>query len=164
MNWYSIFYWLTVADNAKAFFVVFIIIFTAISVISTICYIANSMDHDPDNQKMSRKWMWWSIPFMAIFWSLYIFTPSKEDSLVIICGGAVGEFVTNDTSSAQIPADLTRYLHLSFQKEISDLDAETKQDLGISTPKDDLTVKLQDLTKEQIIEYLQNDTTIQVLK
>lgn len=168
MNWYKIFYWLTVADNAKTFFVVFIVVFTAVTAISTVSYfIFSGADggqdkSDKDNQRMSRKWIWYSTPFTILFWALYIFTPSKTDSLIIITGGVIGNFLTTDSSSAKIPADLTRYLHLSFQKEISDLDPETKKQLGLSTPKENFTDKLKDMTKEQIIDYLKTDTTLTI--
>lgn len=174
MNWYKLFYWLTVADNAKSFFVVFIIIFTGISLVSTIInfvcrgkeFDSTSTDDEVKDAKIaakaSRKWIMWSYPFMVIFWALYVFTPSKTDSLIIICGGAVGNFITSDSSSAKIPADLTRYLHMSFEKEIMDLDSDTKQQLGLQTPKEKFTSKLQDMTKEQIIEYLKTDSTVSV--
>jgi hypothetical protein len=168
MNWYKVFYWLTVADNAKDFFLVFIVIFTGISVVATCCYFFYSgidggqSKDDSASQKVSRKWIFWAYPFMMIFWALYVFTPSKTDSLVIICGGAVGNFITSDSSSAKIPADLTRYLHMSFEKEIKDLDSDTKAQLGLQTPKEKFTDKLQDMTKDQIIEYLKNDTTVSV--
>lgn len=54
MNWYKLFYWLTVADNAKTMFIVFTALFTLISVISTIAYLLDTKYED--NQKMSRKW------------------------------------------------------------------------------------------------------------
>ena len=81
MNWYKIFYWLTVADNFKTFFCWGIGIFMAASIISTLAYLSNT--DDADNQKMARKWMWWSYPFCTMFWFLYLLTPSKTDTLLI---------------------------------------------------------------------------------
>ena len=34
MNWYKIFYWMTVAENAKIFFIIFAVIFTTVGCIS----------------------------------------------------------------------------------------------------------------------------------
>ena len=53
MNYTKLFYWLVVADNAKTFFWWFTVIFTAISVVSTILYFG-SVD-DEKNQSMCRK-------------------------------------------------------------------------------------------------------------
>ena len=85
----NLFYWLTVADNAKLFFGWFIALFTIISVVSLLCVIGFRLDegNDSDNVKFWTPWARWSVPFMILFWALYIFTPSKKDSLLIIAGG-----------------------------------------------------------------------------
>jgi len=56
--------------------------------------------------------------FIGIF-SLFawIFLPSKRDALIIIVGGSVGNFVNRDTFAANIPKDLTKYLHKYMQKK-----------------------------------------------
>ena len=81
-----------------------------------------------------------------------------------MAGGAVGNFITTDTSSRAIPADITKFLHLSLNKEIEDLSKEVKSDikkeLGIQTPKDKLLDKVEKLTKDELIEFLKNDSTI----
>jgi len=84
--------------------------------------------------------------------------------MLIVAGGAVGNFITTDTSSRAIPADISKFLHLSLNKEIDDLQKEVQTDirkeLGIETQKDKLIQQVEKLTKEQLIEYLKNDTTI----
>lgn len=145
-DWYKVFYWLTVADNAKTFFMTFVVIFTAVSAISTFCYLAN-MDDTNDNresQAMARKWMWWSYPFMILFWSLYVFTPSKRDALIIIAGGTVGNFVTRDSSTRAIPAEAMQLLRARIKEEIAD--ASLDQFLDNDT--------LKNKTKEELIEIL----------
>ncbi len=158
MNFYKIFYWLTVADNFKQFFITGIVIFMLVCLVSTISYFL--FYDEKENQKMSRKWMWWGFPFCILFWFLYLFTPSKSDTLLIIAGGAVGNFVTSDSSSKAIPADISRFLHVKLQAEIEKSSDEVKKQLGIQSPKEQFMDKVKDLTKEQLIEYLKKDTTL----
>lgn len=166
INWYSIFYWLSVADNAKAFFVTFITIFTSISVIATLCFMVGR-DADGECPKdglaeRAKKWMWWSYPFTIFFWSLFIFTPSKTDTLLIIAGGSMGNFLTTDSSSKKIPADITKFLHRELMSKTESLSENAKAELGLQpkTPKETLLEKAKDLTKEELIEYLKTDTTL----
>lgn len=158
INWYSIFYWLSVADNAKTFFVAFIWIFTIVSVIATIAFFTIN----DDEKKEARKWIMWSYPFMMLFWGLYIFTPSKTDTLMIIAGGSVGNFLMSDSSSKQLPSDVTQFLHLRLKKEIDGINDDAKESLGIpkKTPKEKLLDKAKDFTKEQLIEAIKGDSTI----
>ena len=89
----NLFYWLTVADNARIMFGVFVGLFTLIAGVSTIFYICEKLDgEDEEDCKNIRKWMFWSYPFMILFWSLTIFTPSKRDALFIVGGGQVVNF------------------------------------------------------------------------
>jgi heme/copper-type cytochrome/quinol oxidase subunit 2 len=75
MNYTKLFYWLTVADNAKSFFLIFGIIFSIITGLSLFLYFFNShtdghdeqTEDDKIRQKMSRKWFWWSTPFTIHF-------------------------------------------------------------------------------------------------
>src|SRR6218665_3335678 len=142
MNYTKLFYWLTVADNARTMFIVFIVIFTAISAISTFAYLAN---HDEeDSQKMSRKWMWWSYPFMIIFWSLFIFTPSKRDSLLIVAGGGTLNYLTTDSVTKQIPRELSSFV----LTELKNLAADAKMDLNITNQKEKVLEKAKSMTAD----------------
>ena len=110
MNYTSLFYWLTVADNARDMFRVGLIIFTAIAVISTATNVICRSNDDDDAAVQARKWMWWSYPFMFLFWSLFIFTPSKKDALLIVAGGQTMNFLTTDKSAKQIPHELSTFI------------------------------------------------------
>lgn len=153
MNYTKLFYWLTVANNAKTFFVVFIIIFTAISVIATIAYISNALKDDNESQTMSRKWMWWSYPFMIFFWSLFIFTPSKKDSLLIIAGGQTLNFLTTDSIAKQIPHELTSFV----VTEIKNMAEEAKVEMGVMTEKDKILDEAKNMTATEIMERMKTD-------
>jgi hypothetical protein len=155
-NYSKLFYWLTVADNAKSFFIVFIIIFTLISVIATIAYLANGSNADENGQMMSRKWMWWSYPFMLLFWTLFIFTPSKRDSLLIIAGGQTLNFLTTDSTARQIPHELTSFV----VTELKNMAEEAKVELGIMSEKDRILDEAKKMTTEELIEKMKTDPNL----
>jgi len=153
MNYTKLFYWLTVADNAKMLFVTFIWIFTFISVIATCLYVNAAMEGDKP-QTMSRKWMWWSYPFMILFWSLYIFTPSKKDALLIVAGGQTLNFLTTDSTSKQIPHELSSFV----VTELKNMAENAKVDLGIASQKDKILEEAKNMTANQLMDKMRVDS------
>ena len=185
MNWYSVFYWLTVADGVKRFFDVasswfmfFTIVFFIILIITVIgkaiTISQNKVENKEDEGKdadvrawnlvrsYSSKLFFAFLVLMTVTWLGYVATPSKKDCLMIIAGGAVGNFVTSDSSAKQIPHDIATFLHMSLQKEVASLDVETRKELGMATPKEKFLDKVKNMTKEQLVEYLKSDTTLNV--
>lgn len=183
MNWYSVFYWLTVADSVKTFFDVSSNIFSWFTVIFGICIMVCSIglaltisesgsknDKEDDEDSDIRAWkkarfhvsklFYTMLTLSLITWLGYIFTPTKRDALIIVAGGAVGNFITTDSSSKAIPAELTKYVRNYLKNEAEDLDTETKEELGLATPKESLINKAKNMTKEEIITFLQTDTTV----
>jgi len=161
MNWYKLFYWLTVADNAKTMFIAFIIIFTIISLIATIAYFSNTgssynpqTNSEKENQMMSRKWMWWSYPFMILFWSLYVFTPDRKDALLIVAGGGTMEFLTTDSTAKQIPHELSTFV----VTELKNMGKEAQVELGIQSQKDRILDEAKNMTSQQLLEKMKVDT------
>lgn len=154
MNYTKLFYWLVVADNARNFFTTMIVIFTLISVISTIAYFINSNDGEEDSQKMSRKWMWYSYPFAMVFWLMLIFTPSKRDALLIVAGGQTLNFLSTDSSAKQIPSELSGFI----LTELKSMAMESKVELGIEEQKDKILREAKSMTSDQIIEKMKSDT------
>lgn len=168
INWYKIFYWMTVADNATTLFCWMAALGTIFFVIMSIIRGATSSDDywsSADNLK-GRRWyhrFWYtSLVIGLLGWSLYVLTPSKKDMIVIIAGGSIGNFVTTDSSAKAIPAELTKYVRNYLKKETSDMDIETKKELGLATPKETLIDKIKDPSKEEIIKRLQSDSTVVV--
>lgn len=169
MNWYSVFYWFSVADNVSTFFAWVAGLGTAASIIGLIITIFGTVELDKnDNEDVKsflqwRKWFW-RIYIMAIIgWMGYVFTPDKKDMLLIVAGGAVGNFLSSDSSAKKLPSDLTTYLHTAIQKEVADMKdipIETKKAMGLTTPKEEFVDKLKDLTKEEILERIKTDTTV----
>lgn len=186
-NWYSLFYWLTVADSVKHFFDVTSNLFTTVSVFAFIAYVASrigaaiqvSANHVTNEEEKTdadvRAWgylkqysggVFWPSLALALFtWIGYVATPSKKDCFIIIAGGAVGNFLQSDSTAKQLPHDVSNFLHTYLQKEMKDLNVDFSKELGINTSarqKKIQTLKAQfkNLTADQILEKLEADTTL----
>jgi len=152
----KLFYWLTVADNARAMFVTFAVIFTAVVVISTIVWLAYSWESDEDSinaAKHARKWVWWSMPFAVLFWSLTIFTPNKRDALLIVAGGGVVNYFTTDSTAKQLPKELTNFV----LTEIKSMSQEVKLEMDVRTQRERMLDEAKKLTTEELLEKMSID-------
>lgn len=158
MNWYKVFYWLTVADGVKGFFDTFSNIFTTFAVLTLIVYIiliGCRLDKtggpiSEDDKKSLNFWIrrfgtfFWISAITSLFlWAGYVFTPTKKDALIIIAGGAVGNFITHDTSARQLPAEVMNMLRAKVSAEIRD--ANMSEVLGDT---------LKNKTKEELMEII----------
>ena len=159
-NWYKIFYWMTVADGVKEGSLVIGIITAIILGVYCVGYgIANSDGDTWVPGLWMKRTMYTLLIMCSIAWLARLFVPSKKDMLLIVVGGAVGNFITTDSSSRAIPADLTKYLHKALQKETEDLSDEARAELGMETPKQKLIRKAKTMGKDELIEWLKSDTT-----
>ncbi|MEZ4103373.1 MAG: hypothetical protein R3B55_02360 [Candidatus Paceibacterota bacterium] len=180
MNWYSIFYWLTVADKVKEFFDKASNIFTFFAVVSFIIMVILAIgkniviendeievNQENDNPKVkgweslksfTKKLFYISLPLSLVTWAGYVLTPSKKDCLLIVAGGSVGNFMTTDKAAKEIPSDVAQFLHLSLREEIQKLGTEGKKEIGIlTTEKDSLIQKARELSKEELIKYIESN-------
>lgn len=183
MNWYSVFYWLAVSDNVKKFFDITSNIFSWLAVLLFIAVVVCSFakgatlsaenlqtpEQDVKNpelrawetvRKYATRLFYPMLALALITWFGYMAVPTKKDCLLIIAGGAIGTFITTDSSAKALPADMTSYLHLALQKEIRDLGAETRAELGLQTPKEKFLEKAKNLTKDELMELFLNDSTL----
>ncbi len=188
MNWYTIFYWITVADGVKSFFDTTSNIFTFLAVILFIIMLearlgrfvqiadSNSSSEEDDKKdpnirawELTKKLFYPMLAISLITWLGYMMTPTKKDCLFIVAGGSVGNFIQSDTSAAALPSDIASFLHLSLKQEIAELATEDQKALGVDTTKKavpvvasdkntDVLDKFKDMTKDEIIKYLENDT------
>ena len=186
-NWYSVFYWMTVADNVKQFFDSSSTVFTWMAGLSLVCVIASIFGRaimvssnrletkesdlkDPDVRaweafrKYSIRIFYPAMILSLITWTGFVAIPSKKDCLLIVAGGAVGNFITRDSSAKALPSDITSFLHLSLKNEISKLNEDDQKAIGVETPKDKLiskvkTSKISDAIKNELIDYIQSDST-----
>ena len=162
-NYQYLFYWMTVADNARAFFIVCVFIFTLIAVIATICNFifaadgwdsSNTKDDNLKGQAIARSWIRYSVPFAVLFWSLLIFTPSKRDALLIVAGGGVLNYLSSDSTAKTIPKEL-----LTFAKtEIENLGESAKVDLDIKSQKDKILDQAKSMTTDQLLDKMKVDS------
>jgi hypothetical protein len=154
MNYTTLFYWLTVVDNARELFRVGMILFTTIAVIATIANLI-TRGNDNDSADVARSWMKWSYPFMFLFWSLLIFTPSKKDALLIVAGGQTMNFLTTDKSAKQIPHELSSFI----VTELKNMASEAKVDLNIKNQKERILDEAKNMSAKELLEKMKVDTT-----
>lgn len=153
MDYTKLFYWLVVADNAKDMFVTFLVIFTTIACGSIIACIVTG--GNAGDQKLSRQWLWWSLPFCVFFWFLYVFTPSKKDALLIVAGGQTLNFLTTDESSRQIPKELSGFI----LSELKNMAAETQVELGLKDQKERIIEEAKSMTTEELLNRMNEDSS-----
>lgn len=155
MNYTKLFYWLTVADNAKIFFIVGMVVFTIIAAISLLISLG-TFGGSTDELKKSRNFLFFSTPFAILFWTAFIFTPSKKDAVLIIAGGQTLNFLTTDSSSKQLPSELSGFL----LTEIRNMAEDAKVELGIGHNKAKILEEAKQLTGAELIEKMKTDTTL----
>lgn len=175
MNWYSLFYWMTVADGVKSVFDVASNIFTFFLILGAIFYAImigisadkeNRIDDDNGNKildpsvahwKRFSAWFFWlSATFALITWIGYVATPTKKDCLLIVAGGSTMEFMTTDSVAKQIPHDVMNFL----STELRNMAAEAKVDLGIENQKEKVLESVKTMTAEELINTMKNDSTV----
>lgn len=157
MNYYWLFYLLTVADGLKSFFDVFSNICTWFAVISLVIFVLliflskDPQNSDDDTQKSFRFWIG---KFRSIFLTLSVFTiltwfgyvavPTKKDAIIIIAGGAVGNYLSSDSNAKQLPSEIFGLLRAKIKEEIAEASSDTVKDT------------LEAMTKEQLIQLVKD--------
>lgn len=157
MDYTSVFYWLTVADNARLLFQWGAGLFSVIAVIATICNLVCRGESDEKGQSLSRKWIWWSYPFMFLWWILLIFTPSKKDALLIVAGGQTLNFLTTDKTAKQIPHEALNFVMV----ELKNMASDAKVDLNINEQKEKILNEAKNMSPKEVLERASTDSTFQ---
>ena len=153
MNYTKIFYWLTVADNARVFFIVCASVMTIIGIVSMLIKL-NAFDNSPDERKGASKWVFWSWPMMFFFWGIWILTPNKKDALLIVAGGGTLNYLTTDSTAKQIPHELTNFV----VTEIKNMAAEAKVNLNLQNQKEKILDEVKNMTGSEVIEKMKVDS------
>ena len=99
--------------------------------------------------------MKWSYPFAFLFWSLFIFTPSKKDALLIVAGGQTMNFLTTDKSAKQIPHELSTFI----VTELKNMASEAKVDLNIKDQKEKILEEAKSMSAKELMDKMKVDTT-----
>jgi hypothetical protein len=160
MNWYSIFYWLTVADSVKVILWGFAIILT---IFCAVCFFAFVFCRDSNDwtakaggtAERAKIWLWWCLPFTIVLWTLWAALPTKKDSLLIVAGGGAMQFLTTDSASKQIPHEVMNYV----VAELKTMSKEAQVDLGIESQKDKILEAAKQMTASEILEKMKTDST-----
>ncbi len=142
MSYYVLFYWLTIVSNLISTSVIMGALAITLFIIGLI---AKSDQYDPDAIAM-----WTNIQkkckvVLIVSSIVYVFVPNKKDTLLIIAGGAVGNFITQDSSAQKIPSDITNFLHTQLQE----LTKEAADELTGKKPED--------MTKEELLELVKKN-------
>lgn len=132
---------------------------------NTICkYTENELGHLIPSDKgqkyrLASEELWFArtrsaskyIPIITlIFWLLYVAIPSKKDALLIITGGYVGNFITQDSSAKQIPTDIVNFIRYNLKVAAEDAKIELTNLTNTKTLQDSLT----EMTKDELINYI----------
>lgn len=160
MDYTKLFYWLVIADNAKVLFGWGIFIFMVVSIISTIALIVSATgkysekDEQMRDIRTSRKWMFWSYPICFLWWSLYIFTPDKKDSLLIVAGGGTLNYLTTDSTAQQIPKELSNFV----VTQLKTMAKENEVDLNIKDQKNKILEEAKKMSTEEVLNKIKTDS------
>jgi hypothetical protein len=169
MNYYKLFYWITVAERVQTFILALAIAFTVLLVANAIVNLnarynivygySNDEEKGHTVKKTTNRFFSILLPGFFIFWIFFIAVPSKSDTVLIVAGGAMTTFATSDSSARKIPADVMSFVH----EKIQELTREAKADLGQPDPKTKKLDELKKLTSDEIVERLKTDTSISKL-
>lgn len=162
MDYKVLFYWLSVADNAKGFFLTFSILFGAVLTIATICYFIHShtttqgqTEDDEQNQRISRKWMCYTAPWFIFFLALNIFTPSRKDALLIVAGGSTMNFLSTDSTARALPKDLVKFV----STELNQMASEANIKLKVNKTKDDILEEAKSMSSDELLKKMSVDSS-----
>jgi hypothetical protein len=98
--------------------------------------------------------MWWSYPFAILFWMLQIATPSKKDALLIVAGGQTLNFLTTDSTSKQIPKELSNFV----VTELKNMANDAKINLNIQDQKEKILEEAKNMTSAELITKMASDS------
>mgnify|MGYP006921363999 CR=1 FL=1 len=154
MDFYKLFYFLTIGDKLSTLFsVVGWISFSLFVICTLVTLFGGTYDKEEDNLKIYwylnlKRLQTFSMITFPIFLSLWVATPSKKEAVLIIGGGYVGNFITSDSSAKNIPSDIVYFLRSNLQLAAKEAQVEIKN----LTDKDTLV----DKSKEELIQLIKN--------
>lgn len=159
MDYTKLFYWITVADNARNFFVVGIVLTMLILAICVIILCVPKSSYEDKNnyaptRKYVRRFIYYFTSLAIIFWIFWIGTPSKKNALLIIAGGQTLNYLTTDSTAKTIPHELTTFL----VTEIKNLSEEAKVEIAVMTNKEKVFDEAKKMTTDQLIERMNTDS------
>ena len=177
MNWYFIFYLFSLVPKILTVFGVLAIITCLVLGVVLISLFFES-DWEKEDWGNWRKWFFWFLPLSFLSLTLWTFTPSREDMVLIVTGGSIGAYVESDTNLREIPYELTQFLRdeiheLNVDKPEPEVvkEAVSDKELGkVATPENakeeavynmvvDQAGKSLDAEKEELMEIAERQVT-----
>jgi len=177
MNYYTIFYLMSIADGLSTFAVWIAVLSTIVLGISLLIRIPHKIfnegttgliednERDDDDERKEKEVYRTALSriikhtafYAILFWTLYIAIPERRDMILIVAGGTIGEFIANDENAQKLPSEVFQFLRKEVLEATADLDEtvanEVKKELGIKSVKDKLMKK----SKEELIEMLETN-------
>lgn len=158
MDYKWLFYWISVADNAKSFFLTVAIVISIIGLVSFLSNMGAFFSTESESEKVeskiiSRKWTFFSWSIMILFWSFWIFTPSKMDALIIVGGGETMNFLSKDPSAQKIPPTILKLVETKLQSELADVNLLSL----VTKTKEEVLKEASNMTGAELIEKMKSD-------
>lgn len=174
MNWYQIFYLVSLGDGLISFFDTLSNWMTFFAIVSFIFYaimwgasVASYNDEGPITDEYSSKAkgfrrlrrfsgvMFWSFLLLTIIsWLGYVAIPTKKESLLIIAGGGAMQYLTTDSVGKQLPKEAMNFV----VTELKQLSKEAQVELGVMSEKDKILESAKTMTSEQLLEKMKVDS------
>ena len=168
MNWYIIFYIMSIADSLGTFSIWIAVLATITLIICSILKMPAELmndgspvredqrifekDNEQGRRNLNKIWRL-AIIFTVVFWFLYIAIPDRKDMILIVAGGTVGEFVANDENAQKLPSEVFQYLRKEVLEATTELDGELskeiRKELGMKT-KEQILKELNSLSEEEL--------------
>lgn len=159
MNWYNIFYWLTVSDGVKTFFdhasntfmiftIISLIILVGVTIWRTVVVSEKKLTNTEEEkvepefraaEKVRvyiRNFFYTCLGLTLFTWLAWAMIPSKKDCIMIITAGTIGNFLQSDTNARKLPADLMKLGHVAIQSwedQIRTIPQEEREAIGVKT-------------------------------
>ena len=86
---------------------------------------------------------------------MFILTPSKRDSLLIVAGGGTLNFLTTDSTAKKIPHEMTNFV----VTELKNMAKENQVELGINEQKEKVIEEAKKMSSEELINRIKTDST-----
>lgn len=153
MDYKWLFYLITIADNAKILFLTIAIVSSIIGGITMLRYIGLFDEYNKETGLVLRKWSMIYIPVIILGWSLWVFTPSKLDALIIVGGGETLNFISRDSSAQKIPPTVLRLVETKLLDELKDVEL-----MGLVKGKKEVILQeAKNMTGEELLKRMEND-------
>lgn len=184
MDFYKIFYWLTVADKFSNLFLVAVWVTTILTLAALLgVFVQTGIESDEftprriknedgiwvqtethEDAKNNSIKFWYKQLYRMLWicfvtWCLYVSIPSRKDALLIIAGGGIVNFMTQDSSMKQIPKELSNFVLINLKN----MGASEGVELLQTQTKQMVLDEAKNMTPEQLLNRIQSDSTFRKL-